>query len=270
MINFWSGNKTEIRREYEREVLLAALAATAEQYGAWQLHEVNADYPDAAEEAAVFRRKGHDLFVTVAGNEKLADEEKIVVPLPLMKGLLGYRLLIINAGDQRRFSAIGSAQALRRLRNGIPATWADAGLFRKNGYTVVERGNFDELFDRLKSGEFDYVTFGANEINSVFESRAEPLGGLIIEPSLLMYYPFALVFYVNPALPELAQRLCAGLQNIQENNTLEKIFARYYGDIVTKLKLRERRLITLENPALPESLKWMTADLLDPPPAKKS
>ncbi|WP_323814316.1 hypothetical protein [Cellvibrio sp. NN19] len=107
-IKLWNGNKTASRQQYEREVLEAALVATQAHFGKWNLQEDKTDYPAAADEASVFSKKGFDIFGTVAGNTKLADEPKILIPQPLMKGLLGYRILIIRAADKAKFAAIKS------------------------------------------------------------------------------------------------------------------------------------------------------------------
>lgn len=254
LIDFWSGNRTEARQNYERDLLKSVLDATTQTYGPWQLTENKSDYPKAQDEAGVFRAKGHHLFVTVAGNKKLANEDKIVVPIPIMKGLLGYRILIIREEDRETFAQITSAHQLKQLRLGIPETWADADLFRHNGFKVVERGSFDDLFDRLAAGEFDYVAFGANEIDDVYTNRAKAVDGLRIEDSLLVFYPFPLVFYVHPEKVELARRVQAGLQAISDNGTLDEIFARYYGSVIQSLHLEQRQQISLENPMLPSYL----------------
>jgi hypothetical protein len=261
-VNLWNGNKTSARQDYERAVLQAAMDVTRERYGEWQLLEDVRDLPAAEDEAGVFRNHRFDVFGTVAGNPKLEDEQKRVVPIPIMNGLLGYRVLIIRAEEQARFAAITSAEPLQQLRLGIPATWADAGLFRHNGYRVEEKSSFDELFARQLAGEFDYVSFGANEIDSVFNERAAPAGGLAIENSLLLYYPFPVVFYVNPTKTLLAERLTAGLQIMQESGELERLFNQFHGDLVKRLRLRERHLIILENPLLPAELADFQSTLL--------
>lgn len=250
-ISMWNGNKTESRQEYEREVLAAALAATNKTHGEWNLLIDNTNYPAAEDEASVFRTKNFDIFGTVAGNPKLAKEKKILIPLPLMKGLLGYRILIIREEDKDKFAAIKNADEFKKLRLGIPATWADAELFRQNGYQVVEKGSFDELFTRLRNKEFDYVSFGANEVNGVFTERAATPAGLAIEESLLVYYPFPLVFYVNPENKPLAERLTRGLTIISANGELDKIFNRYFGKDLARLNLNKRQMIELKNPLLP-------------------
>ncbi|MBC8206433.1 MAG: hypothetical protein ISR85_05830 [Kiritimatiellales bacterium] len=253
-INFWNGNKSNARQVYELQILEAALAATEQEFGAWTLESDCTDFPTIEGEASVFRSKGFDLFATVAGNPKLANERKIVINTPLMKGLLGYRLLIVRENDLPRFAQVDTASQMQKLALGIPFSWADADLFRFNGYTVVEGGTYDELFDRLKSGEFDYVTLGANEIEEAFEARAFPVGGLNLEASLLIYYPFPLLFYVNPDQPELAKRIEEGLDRIIENGALDRLFEEQYGDLVARLRLKERKTFRLENPNLSDEL----------------
>lgn len=260
-IKLWNGNKTESRQQYEREILEAALKATSATHGNYQLQEDKTDFPLAADEASVFRSKGFDIFGTVAGNTKLANEKKILIPLPLMKGLLGYRIVIIRATDKEKFAAITSAQQLQQLRLGIPSTWADAELFRQNGYKVEEKGSFDDLFTRLENNEFDYVSFGANEVAGVFAQRAAQSGKLIVDSSLLVYYPFPLVFYVNPNNKALAERVTAGLKIISSNGELDKIFNRYFGAELEALNLSARTKITLKNPILPAEMAGFTPSL---------
>ena len=255
-ISFWSGNRVEGRKLYERDVLDALLAATEQEFGKRRVDEYTDDYP-GLEEAEVFTSKGHDLFVTVAGNPKLAGRAKILVPEPIMKGLLGYRLLIVKSGDVALFTDISPGE-LAAKKVGIPETWADADLFRANGYQVVEQGSFDTLMQRLANQAFDYVSFGANEIDSVFTQYAEPVGGLTIQPDLLLHYPFALVFYLAPDQQTLARRLNLGFERIRANGVLDALFERYFGDIVEGQKLRERRTIHLDNPQMPAEMLTIT------------
>lgn len=262
VIKFWNGNKTSSRQAYERDVLEAVLDVTRKGYGEIPLVEDLTDYPSPADEAAIFRLKGFDIFGTVAGNPKLAEEDKIIIPHPMMKGLLGYRLLITRSTDQERFATITTATELQQQRLGIPLGWADAALFRHNGYPVEEKGTFDELFTRLRDHQFDYVSFGANEVEGVYQDRAATVGGLHVDEHLLLYYPFPLVFYVNPEKTELARRIDQGMQIIINNGQLDEIFQRHYGNLVERLQLKDRQLISLANPLLPPELMDYEADLL--------
>lgn len=259
-IDFWSGNRSAARQVYEREVLEAVLAATEDDMGAWEIVETSDDYP-GDEESRVFSEKDHDVFVTVAGNRKFEAGGVIDIPHPMARNLLGYRIPVIRAQDAGAFAAIRTVDAMKSLRHGIPETWSDADVFRHNGYAVAEEGTFDDIFQRLNSGRFDYSAFGANEVLGVFENRASKQTGLAIDDHLLMFYPFPLVFYVNPERPGLAARIENGMLEIEKSGKLDEIFDRHYGDVVERLGLKQRTLFILDNPLVPEKFSDLTPAL---------
>ena len=259
-VDFWNGNRSAARQVYEREVLEAVLAATEEEMGPWEIVETLDDYP-GDEESRVFSEKRHHLFVTIAGNQKFQDGDMIVIEHPMTRNLLGYRIPVIREQDAGVFAAISTEAELQALRHGIPETWSDAEIFRRNGYTVVEEGSFDDIFQRLEDGRIDYSAFGVNEVLGVFENRASMQAGLAIDDHLLMFYPFPLVFYVNPELPELASRIESGMLEIIADGRLAEIFNRHYGDIVERLGLESRTLFILQNPLVPARFSELEPDL---------
>ena len=260
-IKFWNGNKTRVRQSYESELLKACLSATKKDFGRSTVLIDNTNYPLAEDECNVFAN-GIDILVTVAGNLKFEHQQKIIIPQPLAKGLLGYRLILIRNESLETFRKLESIRALQALSIGIPRTWADAGMFRQNGYQVVEEGTFDDLFVLLKSKAFDYTALGANEIEDVYKERVANLGGISIEPSTMIYYPYPLVFYVNPSRPELADRVASGLKVILENGQHDQIFQKHHGDVVRRLNLKQRKVFTLNNPILPTQMQSFTPTLL--------
>ncbi|MER2491555.1 transporter substrate-binding domain-containing protein [Catenovulum sediminis] len=254
IISFWNGNKSEIRQSYESEVFATVIKQINQSLNkSYRWHE-NRDTLSIAEESSIFSQQEYDVFVSVAGNPKLDQENKILIPIPLMQGLLGTRLMIINERDRVKFATIKTKAQLQALYSGIPAGWADAKLFIANNFNVNETGTFDDILLRLKRKQFDYFALGANEIESVYEQRVTAKENLIIEPTLALYYPFPVVFYVNPNRAELAQQLRASLHQLVQNETLNKIFARYFAQIQERLNLTERKFIHLENPLLPKAL----------------
>ena len=252
-IDLWSGNRTSHRRDYERDVLLSALRVTRQEFGDWKLIEHTRDYPGDLE-AETFRKYGHDLFVTTAGNKKLSDERKIVVYQPIQNDLLGYRVLIIREEDKARFARIKREEVLKTQKVGIPDSWADAELLRYNGFRVVERGSFDDMFARLLNLEFDFTTLGINEIDRVFAERADEVKHVVTVNHLLIYYPLPLLFYVNPDLPELAKRIEKGIKKISENNTMSRLFFNHNRDILKNMDLNRRNIVRLKNPNLPREI----------------
>ena len=159
------------------------------------------------------------------------------------------------------FDGISEPEELQKLDHGIPETWSDATIFRHNGYNVVEEGSFDDIFDRLQNGLFDYSAYGANEVSGIYENRASKREGLIIDQNVVLFYPFPLVFYINPDLPGLAERIEQGLKNIIASGKLDAIFDEHHGTITEQLNLDSRRLFVLDNPLLPDEFKYLAPDL---------
>ena len=245
-MHFWNGNKSPARQRYELEVLQAVLDAV---HHPGDLHDNRTDYPSAEDEGNIFGT-GVDILVTVLGNPKFADRDKIVINRPLARGMLGKRLLVIRQQEKEAFASIRTESEMRTMVAGIPATWADADLFRANGYPVAENGSLEDIFLRLADREFDYVSLGALEIEEIHTRLAVDGAGLCIENSLMLEYPMPLVFYVNPAEPGFAEQIRAGLNRIQQNGQLEALFQQHFGGIVERLSLEKRRTFHLFNPML--------------------
>lgn len=257
MIQFWNGNKSAIRQEFEWQALQIALQ---DHITKEKLNNDLTDYPSAKDEGLVFS-KGADVLVTVAGNKKFTTGSYTMIPQPLCHGLLGCRILITHKERQKEFYQLDEVQ-LKQLRIGIPATWADADLFRANQYTVIEQGNLEERLLAVQNGECDYMALGANEASAIVKQYAHLTPDLAVEPTILLYYPFPLVFYCHPEQHELVQCLSQGLEESIKNSQLNQLFEKVYGPDVQAAKLNQRRVFQLTNPILPSELTGYQSPLL--------
>jgi hypothetical protein len=67
---------------------------------------------------------------------------------------------------------------------------------------------------------------------------------------------------VAPGNEKLAEVLLYGLKQAAADGKLDQLFAKYYADVLQRLQLQQRRVLTLENPLLPAGL------MLHPPASK--
>jgi hypothetical protein len=257
-VRFWNGNKSPSRREYEKQLLSLCLSET--DFVDADILVDESDYPSADDEGNIFS-KGCDVLVSVAGNQKLSGKPTRMIEIPVCKGILGHRLLIILKQHAKRFGSINSIDQLQKMTIGIPATWADADLFRKNGYKVSEKGSLDDNVSRLLAQKIDYITLGVNEIESILEQLGDLKKELLIEPNILIYYPLPLVFYVHPDKAQLANVVESGLKTAIANGKHAALFEMHHPNIVDRLALRTRKTLQLTNPYLPDSLKHFRAML---------
>jgi hypothetical protein len=251
-VHFWNGNKSPTRRAYEKQLLSLCL----EEAGVMDADIVvdEADYPNAEDEGNIFSN-GCDVLVSVAGNQKFLGKPATIIEIPVCRGVLGHRLLVIPQRHAEHFTDLDSVQQLQQMNIGIPATWADADLFRYNGFNVLEKGTLDDLFIRLLDQEFDYVALGANEIESIFEEFRGTETGLLLENNLLIYYPLPLVFYVHPRRIDLISIIESGLTKAMSNGKHRSLFEIHHPNLIDRLALRTRLTFRLTNPYLHDSLK---------------
>lgn len=244
MIKFWNGNKSAARQSYEYQLLQCLVEGSQL---ADSIENDLTDYPLAVDEREILD-KGADLLVTVAGNKKFSGKPLIELKHPLCNGLLGWRLCIVADHRVKEFQSLSLSQ-LREKKVGVPATWVDADLFRANGFTVIEQGSLDDMLNWVADGSVDFITLGANEAHDILQQKPHLSAKLAIEPTLAIYYPFPLVFYLNHNREDLANLL--EQQLLKKENQMTQLFEQHYGVVVRQSNLSARTKIVLDNPLLP-------------------
>lgn len=174
------------------------------------------------------------------------------IRVPLFKGLMGTRVLVIRRDDVEKFSQVKSLADLQKLVAGQGANWPDTTILRANGLRATEGVGKDQLFKMLEAQRFDYFPRGiieiANEITFLQEHN------LVVAPDLLLSYPAAIYYFVSKNNDELAQRIERGWEIILANGDFDRFF---YGHprISGGLKYLQlnQRVIHLANPELPDN-----------------
>jgi hypothetical protein len=189
------------------------------------------------------------------------------IPIPLLKGLLGYRVFLINKDDQEKFSAINKLSELKLMAAGHEKSWVDTEILRLNGFNLVLGSNYEGLFSMLKYKRFDYFPRGANEVIEEFDIRRKSFPDMRIEKDLLLFYPYPLFFFVKNNHQELADRITRGLNIMIKDGSFDAITYKYNGDDIKTLNLKNRKLFKIGNPLLPDIVPfdreelWLKLDL---------
>lgn len=179
--------------------------------------------------------------MTSSAREQLATAIKV----PLFKGMIGWRVLLINQEYSTQFAAIKSASQLKSLKALQGHDWPDTKILTQNGYNVLAQANYEQMFKLLARGKGDYFPRSVIEVHSELAARDEL--PLIIEPNLLLKYPTAFYFFVNKEKVELANALQNGLTTMLNNGEFDAIFNRYFSGFLTDLKLDKRIVFELES-----------------------
>lgn len=247
-VKYLGNNVGLVSEDYYLALLTAALDATESSYGAYEL--------GFTKEPLSSERK-HELLVTgerinvdrLVGfpEQKGARNGLIRVALPLLNGLMGYRILLIRKEDQDRFRSIKTLAELTQLPMGFGKGW-EGHVYKHNGFFVAEPLTMSSLLKMLAGKRYFFVPLSVIEIDDRYEIEGARVENLVPEQTLLIYMPLPVNFYVSPEYPKLAQRLTAGLIYIKESGEMDKIFKAHFGERLHRLHLSERTLIELSNP----------------------
>ena len=232
---------------YFRRLLELALEATQDTHGPFEVRMWNVSTQSQDRELYELQQgTGLDVVWSMTSRER----ERMLRPIriPLVKGLLGYRIFLVRTGEESRFAAVTGLEGLGDWKAGQGTGWPDVDILMGNGVSVVEGRDYEGLFGMLREGRFDYFPRGVTE---VWDEVAGPLsGGLAVEPTLLLYYPTAVYFFVRPDAQDLAGRLEAGLERLLRDGRFDTLFLQYNGEALRRANLEGRRMMVLENPLL--------------------
>jgi hypothetical protein len=171
------------------------------------------------------------------------------IRIPIDKGLLGWRLFLINKSNAATFARVKTLDDLRKLQAGQGHDWPDTEILRYNGLTVQGSASYEGLFKMLRAKRFDYFPRSIIEIWD--EQNAYGATDFEIEKTVLLHYPTAFYFFVNKNNRALAKTVETGLNAAIQNGKFEKLFQQTYGDVLQRAHVHTRTKLQLANPLLP-------------------
>lgn len=231
---------------YAKGLLELVLSKIPEQYE-WQ-----ETIPSNTETRITQMLADNELDIVWYATTKEFEELMQPIRIPIYKGLLGYRVLMIKTGTQHKFDNMKTLADLRKVSLGQGTRWADTDVLEANGLNVVKVMKYDSLFYMLDGDRFDAFPRGAHEPWREIESF--PTLALSVENKLLLSYTNPFYFFVNKANTELAENIKKGFRIAMEDGSFDAYFMNdpTVQDVIQKANLHNRLIIPLKNPTLPE------------------
>ncbi|MFM2317959.1 MAG: hypothetical protein RLZZ215_580 [Pseudomonadota bacterium] len=198
------------------------------------------------------------------GTAQKFEQQLWPVRIPLLRGLVGYKVLLIRKDTQSQFDQIKTERDLANFKALLGLGWVDADIFAHHQLPYVE-GEYSSLMSMLSSGRADYYPRSIFEFNQELDPQKHPT--IELEQSLLLHYPLAIYFFVAPNNHALHAALQDGLEKAMADSSYNQLLATHpvTRDVFKTLHLRDRRLITIDNPFLTEETRAVLAKYaLDP------
>lgn len=180
------------------------------------------------------------------------DREKTMIPIkiPIYRGTLGLRLLLIKKERQKELQNINNLTQLRKYVGGHGKHWSDLVIYGHNKLPVITNVLYDNLFKQLSSDRFDYFHRGILEI---WQEKTQHSEHLTIADNVMLFYPQPTYFFVSKQRPKLAKAIEKGLKKSIADGSFKQVFLDHVGDNLKQAKLASRTLIVLDNPILPNN-----------------
>lgn len=247
------------RHVYNNTVLTEALKNTVDKYGDFEIEQtVHGLSRDRALKELL---SGQLINVHIVPTRQEWEEKTIPIRIPIVKGLLSYRLFFIKNQDVEKFSKVSSLDELKALRAGLGLQWSTTKAMQPQGFDIVTGDSYEGLFNMLSHRRFDYFPRGVNEIFEEAESRRTKYPDIVIEPSKALYLPQPTYLFVSPQYPKLAQRIKEGLEGMIQDGSFDKIFWKHHKNNITKAALNERTIFSIDNPELSPQTPWQNKKL---------
>ncbi len=200
---------------------------------------------------------GLDITMSMTSQEN----EALLMPIriPLYKGLIGLRLMILHEDNQSSFEKIDSLAKLSLFKAGQMHDWPDTQILESNGLKVYHSGSFEGLFKMLVAGRIDYFPRSIIEIYGEVDER--PNRGFYVDKNILIFYPTAFYYFVHPEKKSLADDIRRGLEVILKDGRFDDIFMKYHQAYLDKARLGNRKIVRLNNPLLPNKTPLIRKEL---------
>jgi ABC-type amino acid transport substrate-binding protein len=246
------------RGDYKIVLLKALFDHTAPEFGSYRIENIK---PITRKRGYVEMLEGRLVNLYFAPADQQWEDNLLPIRVPIRKGLLNYRLLLIDKADIGTFAAIRTADELKKLKVGLRAGWTTTKVMKALDFQVVTAPSYDSVFKMLVHRRFSFIPRGVNEIFGEVEARKDEAPNIVIEPSLALFMPMPVYIYVSPKEPRLARRIEAGFRAIRQNGEFDRLFERFFARQIELANLDQRRILWVGNPLLSEKTPFDDPEL---------
>lgn len=207
------------------------------------------DHPVSSQQRKAIMLQKKEIDVMYAGYTAALAQQLSAIRIPITRGLIGHRLLVVHDQALPRYQDIKTLTALQQHPALLGFGWPEAALFRANRMSVIER-IYDEIFAAVNNGHRGFFARGVLEVYGELADRPA-MNNLMVEPNILLRYPSAVFFFVHPDNLELEQALKEGFNKGYVDGSYAQFL--YSHPLVRQAQqqyqLDQRQMIELNNDA---------------------
>lgn len=252
-------SESDVRYSYYLDLLKLSLDKTTSKYGTYKFETEFADV--TRQRLATYLADGSSYVDVIWTGTNIEREESMLpVRIPLLKGLKGYRLLIINKEREKDFDKITNINDLKKLVGIQGVDWPDKDILLASGFKIETNPNYNGMFLMVHNNRVDYFPRAINE--PFDELKLRPDLNLTIAKKIMIYYPLPNYFFVNIKKAELRNRIEEGLNIAIKDGSFDKLFYNHPSnkEVFQKVNFKNIKIFNIENHYLTEETKRIMND----------
>ncbi|KMT66684.1 hypothetical protein XM47_00690 [Catenovulum maritimum] len=237
------------RNRYDKKLLVLALEATKADFGDYVLQPTKRGSNYKRNLKLLEQNFYTNFFIQTSIDDDILTKFK-AVEIPIERGIVGYRVGIINPERLDKFNKNMSLDELKRLSIIQGDGWLDTQILKQNGYNVFGISNYDSLFRMISLSRADILLRGANEISYELDNFITKYPNLSVEPHFIFHYPLPRFFITSKSNLNAAKRIEVGLNRAFEDGSFMALWQSHFGSSLKQLNLKSRRVIELKNSSI--------------------
>lgn len=209
------------------------------------------EHPASSQQRKVLLVKNGDIDLLYAGTSKTLEETLLPIRFPIMRGLSGRRIFLINKHHQDLYNGVHTVNDLRQQVGVQGIGWSDTQVLTAAGLTQSEKP-YDDIFVNLNAGSRMYFPRGMTEIFSELAAKQAKLPNIAIEQNILLEYKTAVFFFVHRDNSALAEMLHRGFKTAYQDGSYLDFFYSHarIKNAFEQAQIEQRVRIKLDNPFL--------------------
>ncbi len=197
---------------------------------------------------------GKTIDIFWAGTSIEREQQLKAIRIPLLKGLLGYRVSLVHKDFISGFDGINSKQDFTRFSPCQGSDWPDTDILASGGFNVVRNPDYKMMFKQVSIKRCHFLPLGVYEADAEYTANKNLYPNIRLYKDIIIRYPFPMYFFVNKDNTTLASLIKNGLEKAIDDGSFDDYMKK---SEVTKHLFPIKnwinaRYINLSNPLLPK------------------
>lgn len=193
-----------------------------------------------------------EIDVMYAGTTNEMEANLLPIRFPITRGLIGWRVFIINKAFEQDYAKVRSLDDLRQYSGVLSFGWPEKEIFEAVDLKQEEI-LYHDIFGNLNNGSRYYFSRGILEAYTELLDKQDTMPNLMVEQSILLKYKSAVLFFINPNNKQLEKVLNTGFEKGYADGSYKEFL--YNHPFIKKsfkqVRMKERRVIEIPNPFFP-------------------